>query len=398
MKLRVLQVVADLDDVARYLASALASLGLDVTIVAPRPARVDLSRRGMARRLTPLSVRCGQHEFATMIYEDTLAGGRGRITVLDSDTDTPDQMTATCHALVEMVRASGRMPDVIHVGAGAELMFDMAGELDSRPALVYDTPNVDDRAMLLAESARCDHLVVPSRSAAAEVGDGLECPVHGIMRGAARARPATVTKPEAKFGLQRALGLPVRPRVPLIASLGPYDPDLLGTLSRDTLSSVDAQLVFLVIKSRDTNAPSLLGSLASHLPTKIAIRTIAENEIGAATEQLLRAADFHLFGHAYRLDGTSELAGVPWGTVPVAPRVSGFADLLADFDERTATGAALLYSPGSAAAAAARASRIYKAPAFEPLLERVRALDVSWATCATRYAEVYRAALQNVKK
>lgn len=396
-KMIVLQVVADLDDVSRYLASALATLGLEITVVAPRPPRTDLAREGMARRLTPLAVRCGAHEFSTMIYEDTLAGGRGRIAVLDSDTDTPDQMTATCHALLEMLRSSGRVPDIIHVGQGAELMFDIATELAAEPALIYDTPNVADRAALLAESTRCDHVVVPSRSAAAELAGGLECPIRGIMPGAARTPPGTLTKPEAKVRLQRALGLPVRPRVPLVASLGPYDPQLLGALGRDALSAVNAQLVFLVIKSRDTNAPSLLGSLASHLPTKIAIRTISERELDSATEQLMRAADFQLFSHAYRLNGTSELSGAAWRTVPIAPRIAGFEDLLADYDARTATGAALMYTAGGAAGAIGRASRLYAGPSFEALRDRVRALDLSWATCATRYAEVYRAAL-NAKK
>ena len=399
MKLRVLQVVAELDDVVWSLARALAAQGLDITLAAPRSAQTDPASLGMARRLSPLVLRWGSSDYSTTVYEDTLAGGRGRAIVLDPTTDTPDRMTAVCNALFELTRASDRNPDLIHAGVGAELMFDLAAELDAKPALVYDTPNVEDRAALLVESARCDHVVVPSRFAATAIGDGLECPLRGFMRGAAPTKPATTTKAAAKATLQRALGLPVRSRVPLVASLGPYDSAQLGALSRDQLANSDAQLVFLVIKSRDTKAPSLLGSVASHLPSRIAIRTVSStSDASEISEQMVHAADFRLFGHAYRLPGANEMQAVESGAIPIAPRDAGFEELLADFDERTATGAGLLYTAGFAARAVARASAIYRSAAFLVLVRRARAIDASWSTVAMRYAEVYRAAIRNAKK
>jgi starch synthase len=198
-------------------------------------------------------------------------------------------------------------------------------------------------------------------------------------------------KGECKAALQRACGLPERAEMPLFGMSARMvaQKGLDIVIGADLPSLNEGQFVFL--GSGEPRYERVLAQLALGAPDRIAVEF---NFTDRQEHRLLAGADALLMPSLYEPCGLTQMRAQRYGTIPVARRVGGLADSIADgvtgilFDE---------YTPAGFKGALTRATRRYHQPAsWRGFVSRAMAQQFGWDVSAERYLEVYRRALGRV--
>ena len=422
-----------------FLSRAMAGLDMDVTVAVPGYRATTPTAFGIARRLTPLMVNTANAPFESTVHEGNLAGGRVKVFVLDVPGKseglpaqqpaalTVAQKDAFCRAAIALAGQEEHRPDVIIAGPGTEPVLAMAKEQlgadpDPRaraPVTVFALRDLDVQMGLAEALPHADRIVVSSPTLAASLRQRPErdplgrllAPVrdavHGIISGIdsvtwnpqhdrLAVSDIAASKAEHKRELKRRLGLRGGSQAPLIALIGPFDARMLTDKAARDLDESNALLVVLASAQRDRAACERFADLARH-GRGVLRKTANLHELAALEHELLCAADFCVFARGASPTAPLELYSMHYGVVPIAPSTTGFADVLVEFDARTATGSGFLFDPakeGQIGAAVARALHAYRqSQSFSTLVERVTHFDLSWRTTAQRYADMVRQVL-----
>ena len=195
-------------------------------------------------------------------------------------------------------------------------------------------------------------------------------------------------KDRCKTALQQARGLPQEPRTPvfgmsarLVAQKG-----LDIVLGGDLLAMEDVQFVF--IGSGERRYERALAALALAAPHRIAVEF---NFTDRLEHRLLAGADGLMMPSLYEPCGLTQMRAQRYGTIPVARRVGGLADSIADgatgllFDE---------YTPEGLLETVKLAIDRYRATApWQALIRGAMAQRFGWDDSAKRYLDLYRRAL-----
>ncbi|MDX1962440.1 MAG: glycogen synthase GlgA [Pirellulales bacterium] len=211
----------------------------------------------------------------------------------------------------------------------------------------------------------------------------------------------TVTNFEAgkaanKAALQRELGLPTEPRVPLAAFVGRLADqkgvDLLLELLRLWLPHREMQWVFL--GTGDARAQEQLRQLAGEYPHKLAVRLEFSDPLAHRIEA---AADIFLMPSRFEPCGLSQLYSLKYGTVPVVRSTGGLLDTITDTTaatllDQTATGYQFGdYHSLALASALDRALGHYAQPEiWRQIVTTGMRQDWSWGRSAREYQQLYR--------
>lgn len=200
-----------------------------------------------------------------------------------------------------------------------------------------------------------------------------------------------------KSALQRALGLPEAPGVPLLGMVGRLveqkGVDLLLEIAEPIIRS-PAQLAVLGDGSRPLIAA--LRTLAERHPLEIAVCTGFDE---ALAHQVEAGVDIFLMPSRFEPCGLNQMYSMRYGTPPVARRTGGLADSIVDpGDEAPGSGATgFLFddpTPAALLAALRRAMNAFREPAtWRRLQQNGMARDFRWDPSARRYLEVFDAAL-----
>jgi starch synthase len=206
-------------------------------------------------------------------------------------------------------------------------------------------------------------------------------------------------KAACKAALQRELGLPEAPRVPIVALIGRLADqkgwDLVIEIMPRWASSMDVQWVIL-----GTGEPvyhEKIGQLAREFPNRIAAQLEFSDPLAHRIEA---GADIFLMPSRFEPCGLNQLYSLKYGAVPVVRATGGLADTVTDttpdsLAARTATGFEFeAYSAPVLDAALRRAVEAYwqNAAAWRQLVETGMQQDWSWKASAQRYLEVYAGA------
>ncbi|HEV8097107.1 MAG TPA: glycogen synthase GlgA [Burkholderiales bacterium] len=201
-----------------------------------------------------------------------------------------------------------------------------------------------------------------------------------------------------KAALQRALGLPEIAEIPLLGMVGRLVEqkgiDLLIEAA-EPIVRCPAQLVVLGVGPR--HLVEGVNALAQQHPREIAVRTAFDE---ALAHQVEAGADVYLMPSRFEPCGLNQLYSMRYGTPPVVRRTGGLADSVVDpSDEKpggaTATGF-LFDRPAADAllAAVRRAIEAFREPlTWLKLQQNGMARDFGWDASASRYVDVYAAAL-----
>lgn len=205
-------------------------------------------------------------------------------------------------------------------------------------------------------------------------------------------------KAACKAMLQRRVGLPERPDVPMFAQIGRLDPqkgwDLLAEVSDDLL---DRDIQMVVLGEGQPIYHELLQRLSARHPGKL--RVILEFLPNLA-RQIEAGADLFLMPSLYEPCGLNQLYSLAYGTVPIVHATGGLIDTVQDatserLHDGTATGFAFSEASGKGLLGAInRAMNLWPdRPAWNRLVRSGMQKDWSWDTSAQAYESLYANAM-----
>jgi starch synthase len=212
----------------------------------------------------------------------------------------------------------------------------------------------------------------------------------------------TTGKAACKADLQRRLGLPERPHVPLIAAVGRLVDqkgfDLMVRVMKQWAAQVDAQ--WAILGTGEPRYHQVLGDLAKEYPERVAVRLEFSNELAHRIEA---GADIFAMPSQYEPCGLNQLYSLKYGTVPVVRATGGLVDTVVNATEQTlangtATGFAFEdYTSLELADSLQRACRAYADPVvWSQLVETGMRQDWSWGHSADQYGVLYERTLSRV--
>ncbi len=209
-------------------------------------------------------------------------------------------------------------------------------------------------------------------------------------------------KAACKADLQRRLGLPEQPDVPLIAAVGRLVDqkgfDLMVRVMKQWAAQRDAQWV--ILGAGEPRYHQVLSDLAKEHPDKVAVRLEFSDELAHRIEA---GADIFAMPSQYEPCGLNQLYSLKYGTVPVVRATGGLIDTVVDANDHaiadgTATGFAFDdYTSLELAGALDRACRAYEdQDLWRQLVETGMQQDWSWAHSADQYGVLYERTLSRV--
>lgn len=419
------------------LAKAVHMLGHEVTVVAPLFASVDPTAQALARRLSKIEFACENEELACALYEGrTPAGVRlsylGHDTLFGSVTSFSEggdralalkRATAFAQACNAFVERLDPQVNVVHGYGWAGGLCGLArGEnAGSAPPFVFTVPgsDSDDGSFAAALASQVSFLgaatagdvtsmsqlacgaahactvtgTAPSWMATADADKGeplqilpgVDPSVWNPATDAALASRFDPTNLEGKAvcksTLQRDLGLPVVPEIPLfVLFTGDTDANAFVEIAEDILR-LDVQVL-----CAHSSPPDALTSLQERFDDRFRIAPLDATR----DRQLLAAADLSL-----------DCANLPvramqaqrYGALPLVPRDPVLAHVVSDCDPQLTSGSGFVFDSaedGDLLATVRRAvSTAYQAD-FPKLQGRAMQIDHSWERTARRYELLYR--------
>ncbi|AAF26156.1 putative glycogen synthase [Arabidopsis thaliana] len=204
-----------------------------------------------------------------------------------------------------------------------------------------------------------------------------------------------IGKPQCKAALQKELGLPVRPDVPLIGFIGRLDHQKGVDLIAEAvpwMMSQDVQLVML-----GTGRPDLEEVLRQ---MEHQYRDKARGWVGFSVKtahRITAGADILLMPSRFEPCGLNQLYAMNYGTIPVVHAVGGLRDTVQQFDPYSETGLGWTFDSAEAGKLIHALGnclltyREYK-ESWEGLQRRGMTQDLSWDNAAEKYEEVLVAA------
>jgi len=205
-----------------------------------------------------------------------------------------------------------------------------------------------------------------------------------------------VSKPQCKAALQRELGLPERPRTPVIALIGRLAEqkgwDLVIDVLRRWATEMDVQ--WAILGTGEPYYHDILGQLSREFPNRIAARLEFSDPLAHRIEA---GADIFLMPSRYEPCGLNQLYSLKYGTVPVVRATGGLVDTVTDTSPETlASGTATGFS-FEAMSASVLESTLRRAvetywnydAVWRQLVTTGMLQDWSWTASARRYVEVY---------
>lgn len=202
------------------------------------------------------------------------------------------------------------------------------------------------------------------------------------------SREGLAGKSRCKAALQRTIGLPQRPGVPVIgmAARMVTQKGLDIILASRRLTQLDAQFIFL--GSGEPRFERALTALAVKRPGNVGVQLTFSDVL---EHRLIAGADMLLMPSQYEPCGLTQMRAQRYGTLPIARRVGGLADTISDdvsgflFDDYHA--AALDHTIDRAL------RRWSDADAWPKRMRAAMSRDFGWERSAERYATVYRRAM-----
>jgi starch synthase len=197
-----------------------------------------------------------------------------------------------------------------------------------------------------------------------------------------------------KAALQRELGLPIRPDVPLVVMVSRLADqkgvDLVAAALPELLAR-DVQLALLGTGQRVYE--DAFRRAAAEQPTRLAAR-IGFDE--ALAHRMEAGGDVFLMPSRYEPCGLNQMYSLRYGTVPVVRAVGGLEDTVEDYDGwNRGTGFKFReYAPQTLLLAVRRALETYRdRRAWRALVVRGMEQDFGWDRSARGYEALYEAAL-----
>ena len=202
-----------------------------------------------------------------------------------------------------------------------------------------------------------------------------------------------IGKAECKAALQKEVGLPVKPDVPLMVMVtrlaGHKGLDLLCYIARRLLWEEDCQL--LILGTGEAQYETFFKDLAAEYPEQCAAK-ITFNL--ALASRIYAGGDIYLMPSKSEPCGLSQMNAMRYGTVPVVHATGGLKDTVPPCDENGEGGLGFTFQSYNAddfLASLKRCLNLYNnnREGFKALQRKEMEQDFSWNVPASRYMELF---------
>ncbi len=204
-------------------------------------------------------------------------------------------------------------------------------------------------------------------------------------------------KTEAKLHLQKKVGLPVDPDVPLIGLVsrlakqkGFYE---LCDLHRGALQRIcrEMSVQVVVLGTGEEWIEEELKSLQRRLPN-LKVKTTFSDSLA---HQIEAGSDLFLMPSRYEPCGLNQIYSLRYGTLPIVRSTGGLADTVENYDPETGTGTGFMFddlSPESIYHTTEWAVSIWydKPEDFKQMQKRAMDSHFSWKDSAAHYVDLYQ--------
>lgn len=203
-------------------------------------------------------------------------------------------------------------------------------------------------------------------------------------------------KAECKRDLQKSMGLPEKPDVPVIGMVSRLfaqkGVDVLAAAIHRILS-LDVQVVLL--GSGEVWAHFYFGSLPAQYPDKIAAYIGFNNDLAHKIEA---GSDFFLMPSRFEPCGLNQMFSLRYGTLPIVRATGGLNDTVDNFDEWTFEGTGFKFydlNPDALFNTVGWAVHTYynRKDAMDIMIKRAMRKRFLWEDAASKYEELYRKAI-----
>ena len=200
-------------------------------------------------------------------------------------------------------------------------------------------------------------------------------------------------KAVCKAALQKELGLPVRPDVPLLVMVtrlaGHKGLDLLCYIARRLLSEEDLQIA--ILGTGEVQYESFFRGLQAEFPEKMAAKITFDLGLAA---RMYAGGDIYMMPSRSEPCGLSQMNAMHYGTVPVVHATGGLKDTVPGVDDDGLNGLGYSFQSYNADdfyGALERCLGLYREnpAAFRELQKRDMRQDFSWNVPAGRYMELF---------
>jgi starch synthase len=208
---------------------------------------------------------------------------------------------------------------------------------------------------------------------------------------------SVATKVENKLALQKEVGLPEDPAIPVVGLISRlYDQKGLDLIANIMWGLMRLNLQLVVLGAGDARYEEMFRAAARDNPQKVSA-TIGFKPVLA--QHIYAGSDMFLMPSRFEPCGLGQLISLRYGTIPIVRATGGLADTIDDWDPVRQTGNGFVFSAydhWDLFAHVVRALETFRQP---PLWQRLQAnamaTDVSWANSAEKYVRLYRAAIVN---
>ncbi len=212
------------------------------------------------------------------------------------------------------------------------------------------------------------------------------------------SRTVASGKAKCKAALQKEVGLPERPDVPLMVMVtrlaGHKGLDLLCHIARRLMWEEDCQL--LILGTGEAHFEQFFQGLAREFPDRVAAKITFNLGLAA---RIYAGGDIYLMPSKSEPCGLSQMNAMRYGTVPVVHATGGLKDTVPSANEKGEDGLGFTFQSYNAddfMGALKRALNLYRADpkAWKALQRRGMDQDFSWDKPAGKYMELFNRMLQ----
>ena len=196
-----------------------------------------------------------------------------------------------------------------------------------------------------------------------------------------------------KAELQKEVGLPVEPDVPLMVMVtrlaGHKGLDLLCYIARRLMWEEDAQL--LILGTGEPQYETFFKDLANQFPEQVAAKITFNLKLAS---RIYAGGDIYLMPSKSEPCGLSQMNAMRYGTVPVVHATGGLKDTVPGCDENGNGGLGFTFQSYNADdfyGALTRALHLYRdnRDGFRALQKKEMEMDFSWDVPAGRYMDLF---------
>ena len=205
-------------------------------------------------------------------------------------------------------------------------------------------------------------------------------------------------KAECKADLQRSVGLPVKPDVPVIGLVTRLVKQKgVDVLAESVCTLLNYEVQVVLLGSGEVWAHFYFGDIPAKYPEKFACYIGYDN---ALAHKIEAGADFFLMPSLFEPCGLNQMYSLRYGTLPIVRATGGLNDTVENFNEAALEGTGFIFHDLNSKAmlnTVGWALHTYynRKDAMKALIGNAMKKRFTWADSALRYEELYIRAVKN---